>query len=76
MRGGETRSEFVERVMRRRLTDGTYQPGTLLPRQKTLAMEFHMPVHIFRQAIEPLYLEGHLIHSVKPRGTLVTHDVI
>jgi DNA-binding GntR family transcriptional regulator len=57
--------------MRRRLATGIYLPGSLLPRQRTLAQEFGVSPLTFRRAIEPLFQAGFLIPSVKPRGTLV-----
>ncbi|MDQ0773016.1 DNA-binding FadR family transcriptional regulator [Streptomyces aurantiacus] len=70
-----TPGERVEREIRRRLADGTYRPGSLLPRQRILAEEFGIPLYAVRSTLESLYQEGYLINSVKPKGTLVTTDV-
>lgn len=71
-----TAPELVERSMRQRLADGVYQPGKLLPVQATLAEEFGMRVPAFRRTISPLYREGYVAASVKPKGTLVTPRVL
>lgn len=72
----QTAPELVERTMRQRLADGVYQPGELLPVQVTLAKEFGMHLAAFRRTIAPLYHEGYVTASVKPKGTLVTHRIL
>ncbi|MDQ1033468.1 DNA-binding GntR family transcriptional regulator [Streptomyces umbrinus] len=63
--------ELVRKVIRKRLADGTYGPGTQLPSERTLSVEFGVPKWVVSRALRPLRDNGDLHSSVGRRGTRV-----
>ncbi|MGW2291581.1 GntR family transcriptional regulator [Streptomyces phaeochromogenes] len=62
--------EQIRKVIRNRLADGTYGPGTLLPSERALAVEFGVRAWAVRWALQPLKDNGHL-RFAPGRGNLV-----
>jgi len=65
--------EQIRKVIRIRLADDTYGPGTQLPSERTLSVEFGVPkwVVVVSRALQPLRDNGDLHSSVGRRGTRV-----
>ena len=49
---------YITRVLRHRLTDGTYAPGTRLPSEAALCAEFGVVRNTVRRALSALQAEG------------------
>ncbi|MES9543726.1 GntR family transcriptional regulator [Actinomadura sp. NPDC000600] len=49
---------YITRVLRHRLTDGTYAPGARLPSEATLCAEFDVVRNTVRRALSALQTEG------------------
>ncbi len=64
------RAEEVATTIRRRIQDRIYPPGTLLPSNRTLAMEHRVPQHVIIQAIKVLADDG-TIETLGSVGKLV-----
>ena len=62
----------IERVMRERLADRRYRPGTRLPTRVELGEEFGVASALVITAISPLFAEGYLTVTRRQEGTLVT----
>jgi DNA-binding GntR family transcriptional regulator len=65
-----TTPELIGKVIRKRLADGTYGPGTLLPSEQALSAEFDVRAWAVRWALQPLKDNGHL-RFAPGRGNLV-----
>jgi ABC-type glycerol-3-phosphate transport system substrate-binding protein len=61
----------VKEVILRRIVEGMYQPGELIPSEKELARDFKTSVSTVRQALSILVSEGYLIKK-QGRGTFVS----
>ncbi|WP_326731883.1 GntR family transcriptional regulator [Streptomyces phaeochromogenes] len=62
--------EQIRKVIGNRLADGTYSPGTLLPTERNLSVEFGVRAWAVRWALQPLKDNGHL-RFAPGRGNLV-----
>lgn len=62
--------ELITKIIRKRLADGTYGPGTQLPSERDLSVEFGVPKWVVSRALRPLKDNGDL-HSSVGRGTRV-----
>ncbi|MFJ9379335.1 GntR family transcriptional regulator [Streptomyces sp. NPDC101455] len=62
----------IERVMRERLADRKYMPGTRVPTLVTLGEEFRVTSGLVITAIAPLFNEGYLTAPRRLEGTKVT----
>lgn len=60
----------VAATLRHAIEDGTYPPGSTLPRQVDIAEEFGVNVKTVRAAVALLAAEG-LVTPVRKRGTVV-----
>lgn len=56
--------------LRRNIQDGTYGPGSVLPKQEDIAAQYGVNIKTVRQAIRLLEAEG-LVTPVRRRGTVV-----
>jgi GntR family transcriptional regulator len=56
--------------LRRSIQDGTYSPGTTLPKQEDIAARYDVNIKTVRQAVRLLEAEG-LVTPVRRRGTVV-----
>ncbi|MEU4821834.1 winged helix-turn-helix domain-containing protein [Actinomadura sp. NPDC023710] len=63
---------YITRVLRHRLTDGTYTPGTRLPSEAALCAEFSVARNTVRRALSALQAEGLL--TVRPGVGRFAHD--
>jgi len=61
----------VEHDLRRRVTEGEWKEGALLPRRRDLAREYRIDVNTLQRAILPLVADGTLKAEGK-RGTFVS----
>lgn len=69
-------AQYVEAVMRLRLADRVYPPGTRIPILALLAEEFGVSVATIRWGLKPLFDQGFLrTFSYKMAGTEVTERV-
>lgn len=57
-------------ALRAAIVDGTYPPGTTLPKQDELAERFGVNVKTVRRAVQVLEAEG-LVSAIRRRGTVV-----
>lgn len=60
----------IAAVLRQRIADGRYPPGSLLPSEATLAQEFQVVRNTMRRALAEL-VEEDLIGTVAGRGRVV-----
>jgi DNA-binding GntR family transcriptional regulator len=63
--------EQIRKIIRGRVADGTYGPGTQLPSERTLSVEFGVPKWMVSRALQPLRDNGDLHSSGGRRGTRV-----
>ncbi|MFD3314740.1 GntR family transcriptional regulator [Streptomyces sp. NPDC058656] len=63
-------AERIAQVIGKRLADGTYAPGTVVPAARSLAVEFGVSVWTVRRALQP-FTDSGALHPVIGRGTLV-----
>ncbi|MFE7036880.1 GntR family transcriptional regulator [Streptomyces sp. NPDC057621] len=64
-------AERTRRVIRERLANGQYGPGSQIPTRSALCREFGVPASVLRAALRPLHVDGTL-YSVRGLGTYVT----
>ena len=64
----------IAQKLREKFTDGTFQPGDLLPDQESLAKEFKTTRLTIRKAIEQLILDE-VVYSKRGAGTFLRKDV-
>ncbi|MFF3378132.1 helix-turn-helix domain-containing protein [Streptomyces sp. NPDC002680] len=73
---GENRQHFVARVIRERVNDGTYPPGTRIPSGVTLAKELDVSQFTVHMAVKTLKTQRVLMGSrAYTLGTLVRRSV-
>lgn len=65
--------QIISRKLREKFTDGTYQPGDLLPDQNELAKEFNTTRMTVRKAIQWLIVEG-IVYTKRGSGTFLRKD--
>ena len=61
----------VKEVILRRIVEGVYQPGELIPSEKELSKDFRTSVSTVRQALSILVSDGYLLKK-QGRGTFVS----
>lgn len=73
---GSTRDtiEHITAAVRKRIADGTYQPGQRIPTVAEFAKEFSCRRWLARTALGVLKSEG-LLYSLNPKGHFVCSDV-
>ena len=69
--GAEWEYLQLARILRQRITDGTYGPGAKIPPLLALQAEFNLSSMTVRRAVDELAKEGLLV-KVPGRGTFVT----
>jgi len=73
-RGGTTRPHtIVEEQLRRRVHEGTWAAGTMIPGRRALARTFGVAVNTVNRAIADLVEEG-VLQTDDRRGTFVAHQ--
>ena len=73
-RGREHQNRQLAAILRRRIRDGRYPPGRVLPSEQQLRDEFGISRNTARRAIEVLRDEG-LAETVPGRGTYVVDQL-
>ncbi len=63
----------ISKQLRNKFTDGTYQPGDLVPDQESLAKEFDTTRMTVRKAIQSLIVEG-VVYTKRGAGTFLRKD--
>ncbi|WP_424321286.1 GntR family transcriptional regulator [Lacticaseibacillus chiayiensis] len=66
--------QAIAQKLREKFTDGSYQPGDLLPDQKSLANEFNTTRLTIRKAIEQLVLDE-VVYVKRGAGTFLRKDI-
>lgn len=66
--------QTIAQKLRKKFTDGSYQPGDLLPDQESLANEFNTTRLTIRKAIEQL-IHDEVVYVKRGAGTFLRKDV-
>ncbi|KRM54386.1 GntR family transcriptional regulator [Lacticaseibacillus sharpeae] len=65
----------IEQDLKRKITDGTYAKGSLIPKEMELAAEYAVSRPTIRQAVQELVNQG-LLEKKRKRGTIVCQNKI
>jgi len=68
----ETQAQYIERIVRHRISTGFYPVGELLPPYRELARSFAVSAPLIQRALGPLFTDGMLTPSQTPPGVRVT----
>jgi GntR family transcriptional regulator len=66
--------ELIADIIKKRIINGNYQPNQLLPKQETIAKEFHVSRMTIKKAFDILAIEG-LIYKQSGLGTYVMGNI-